>query len=133
MGGYPRVGPLPRPGWGGTLGQAPHLDLDGGYPGGYPRWGGTQGRPPPRPGWGGTPGRAPRLDLDGGGYLGPPRLDLDGGGTPGRAPPCQGTPPHQLDGVPPPPADVNRQTPVKTVPFRRTTYAVGNKTTSFNL
>ena len=38
-----------------------------------------------------------------------------------------GTPPHHpdLDGVPPP-RNVNRQTPVKTVPSRNTTYAGGN-------
>ena len=50
-------------------------------------------------------------------------------------PPGHGVPPPTWDGVPPlprpemgyPPQNVNRQTPVKTVPSRHTTYADGNK------
>ena len=75
----------------------------GGYPVRYPRgvryppWGGTRS---------GTPGGSPGSGT-------PP------GGVPSQVPPQGGYPD-------PPSPPVDRQTPVKTVPSRRTTYAGGN-------
>ena len=100
-----------------------------GYPVRYPR--GV--RVPPR----GVPGQVP--PLGGSGY--PPGGTQSGtppggtrSGTPGgvRVPPREGYPvryPSPREGYPdPPPPPVDRQTPVKTVPSRRTTYAGGNDT-----
>ena len=70
--------------------------------------------PPPIQGWIGTPPSPPIQ-----GWIGTPphtRLDWD-------PPPIQGW---RLDRKPPPPRNVNRQTPVKKVPSRHTTYAGGN-------
>ena len=101
----------------------------GGLPGdGVPplrRWGTPCPRLgyPPIQGWIGTPSN-PRL-----GY--PPEMGyppIQGWGTP----PVQGwigTPPPRLDRVPP--RNVNRQTPVKTVPSCHTAYAGGKKRPCF--
>ena len=87
-----------------------------------PTWvpprGGTQSPP------GGTQSGTPP-----GGYPDPPRGVP--GGVPGQVPPSLGgylDPPPPGGGYPDPPSPpVDRQTPVKTVPSRRTTYAGGNK------
>ena len=85
----------------------------GGYPVRYPPRGGP-GTPPP----GGVPSQVP---------LGGPGTPPGGvpsqvpRGVPGQVPPRGGVP------GPPLPPPVDRQTPVKTVPSRRTTYAGGNK------
>ena len=70
----------------------------------------TEGPPPPKPETG-TPPPQPETGT-------PPNLRL---GTPPK--PETGTPPEPETGYPP--LNVNRQTPVKTVPSRRTTYAGG--------
>ena len=104
---------------------------------GYPPRGGTRSGTPPRgvsgqvpPGSGYPPGGVPSQVPPGGvpGQV-PPR---GGPGTPQgypvRYPPGgtrSGTPPGEGTRTPPPPP-VDRQTPVKTVPSRRTTYAGGN-------
>ena len=105
-----RLGTLPRT-W---TWDPPYLDLDLGPPhpdldlGPLPTRTWTWDSPLLGPGLG-TP---PYSDLD----LGPPLLR-----------PGLGTPPYpDLDLGPPPPRNVNRQTPVKTVPSRHTTYAGGN-------
>ena len=101
-GGYPtRVPPRPGSPPGGYLVRYP--------PGGrylvrYPPWGVPSQVPP-----GGYPVRYP----PGGGT----RSGTPPGGVPGQVPPQGGT----RSGTPP----VDRQTPVKTVPSRRTTYAGG--------
>ena len=120
---YPR-GRVPHPWLGGTLS----------WPGQYPIWlvhtptwlgvfhphvrdwdtpqkgpGRTSHWGTPKEGtWGQSLGYPPRKDM------GPVEVLWDG------------------DGVTPPPPGVNRQTPVKTVPSRRTTYAGGNKTGHFH-
>ena len=132
LSGYPQSGYPPSQVWqGGTRGGNPPL----GYPPsqvwwGYPRWGPPLGYPPVRvPPHQGTP----QPDLTAGvpevgyphqgtpqsGYT-PDRGILPAG--PGWVPPLAGP----GRGTPRPPG-VDRQTPVKTVPYRRTTYAVGNK------
>ena len=97
--------------------NTPYVVLTGYPPGGYPV------RYPPGgyldPPWG-VPGLVPP---PGGVYPDPPP-----GGVPGQVPwggTQSGTPPGGYPDPPSPPMD--RQTPVKTVPSRRTTYAGGNK------
>ena len=106
---------------------------------GYPPLGGTRsGTPPGGPGTprggtrSGTPQGGPGIPR-GGTQSGTPRgvwVPPAPGGVPGQVPPRGGT----RSGTPrggtwtPPPPPVDRQTPVKTVPSRRTTYAGGNKT-----
>ena len=85
---------------------------------GYPPGGGTRsGTPPGGSGYppGGVPGQVP-----GGVWVPPP-----GGGTRSGTPGGSGYSPGGGTQTPPPPP-VDRQTPVKTVPSRRTTYAGGN-------
>ena len=65
----------------------------------------------------------------GGGY--PRRAPLPYPSWPGRGGILGGRPPWL--GYPPPPAGVDRQTPVKTVPYHRTAYAVGNIGTLLDL
>ena len=80
-------------------------------------------RVPPTPGMGYLPPSRP--------VRGTPPHPRPGMGYPTPSSrPGWGTPPptQTWDGVPPPPTNVNRQTPVKTVPSRRTTYAGGNDT-----
>ena len=102
-GGYPSLGGVPQVGapllGGGTL---------GGPPLGYPPW--LDGVPPSQ-----LDGVPPPGQLDG-----VPPLVSWMGYPPGQ---LDGVPPHQLDGVPPPgqldgvpPLNVNRHTPMKTVP-----------------
>ena len=109
LGGYlVRSGQVPSPGGvrvppGGVPSQVP--PGGSGYPptGGYPV---RSGQVPPRGGTqSGTPGGGPGT---------PP----GGGKVPSQVPPLGGYPD-------PPPPPVDRQTPVKTVPSRRTTYAGG--------
>ena len=127
-----------------------------GYPPSWPGWGGTWPGYPPPPGRV-PPGQGtPHPDLAGeGGYLTrvpppprvppgrvpPPQLDLAGypPAGPGRIPPPPQCLPHGILGnvakhygiwvPPPPPVDrqMEGQAHVKTLPFRRTTYAGGNK------
>ena len=122
----PRVAPsdlargYPIPCWG-----VPHL--------GYPHqtwlgvlhtcWGGTQGRYPPQLDLAGVPPTGPGW--------GTPLPIGPGWGTPLPIGPGWGTPSWIWLGYPlvgpgqgTPPRGVDRQTPVKTVPYRRTTYAV---------
>ena len=129
-GGYPDPPPHPRGGtWSGTPpGGYPvrYPDPPGGVtrsgtplPGGYPD--------PPTPG--GVPGQVPPggyPDPPGGvpGQVPPGGVRVPPGGYPVRYPPRGGT-------RTPPPPPVDRQTPVKTVPSRRTTYAGGNKSVNF--
>ena len=114
-GGVPHLAPQARSDEGGTPQQGyPPARSDGG--GGYLRWGTLAGVPP---------GQVWRSD---GGY---PRWGTPCRGTPlarsdGGYPPGKGTPQLDLAGYPPPFRGVDRQTPVKTVPYRCTTYAVGN-------
>ena len=91
---------------------------------GYPPWGGTRSGTPPPGGSGYPPGRGV-----------PGQVHPPGGGTWSGTPGgCPGTPPGGYPvrypprgGYPDPPSPpVDRQTPVKTVPSRRTTYAGGN-------
>ena len=145
VGGYPMFGgyPIPCPGGypitclGGTPSHVwrgvPRPMSGGGTPRpemGYPS-GQTWDGVPPQPdlGWG-TPSQTwdgvPPLARPGMGY--PPQPDLGWGTPPAR--PGMGYPLYHpdLDGEPPPPPrNVNRQTPVKTVTSRHTTYAGGNK------
>ena len=126
-GGYPIQYNI-RPG----MGYPHHPDLAGYPPPSRPGWG-PPPPPPSRPGWGTSP---PPRTLDGvppsrPGWGTPHHLDLDGV-TPPHHPDLDAVPPPphhtDLDAVPPPPStNVNRQTPVKTVPSRRTTYAGGKK------
>ena len=115
-------GGTPSQVWGGL----PHLRFGGGYPipcpGGYPSqvWG--EGIPHPRSGQGGgyhlrwgTPPSGQTWD-----GVPPPQPDLGWGTLPLTIQTWTGYPPSL-------PRNVNRQTPVKTVPSRHTTYAGGNK------
>ena len=120
-----------------TAYQVLHLLPEVGYPpppgqvwwagGGYPRWGiPQQGNPPARsdrglPEVGPPPAGVP-----------PPPARSDRGdlrwGAPQQVEPLPPRPPAGPGCcIPPPPRGVDRQTPMKTVPYRRTTYAVGNK------
>ena len=135
LGGYPRWGTLAGVPPGQVRWEEGYLRWgtpQQGYPlarsdVGYPSWG-TPGRDSPRPGLtgGSTQGGAPPT-----GYS-PARSDggyLRWGYPPswtwlGYHPPSQ---PDLARVAPPPPRGVDRQTPVKTVPYRRTTYAVGKK------
>ena len=104
----------------------------GGYP---PFWlaRGDPGRVPPLAGippcpdlvWG-TPGPAGGT-LGGCPLAGVPPIVTWPGGYPGQAPPGWGSPPSNWTwpGYPPPFRGVDRQTPVKIVPYRHTTYSVG--------
>ena len=136
--------PPPGGGGGGTRTLVPPGGVPGPWypPGGYPDLGtppggvpGPRYPPPPGgyPGLGTPPGGYPDLGTPPGGY---PDLSTPPGGGPGTPPGGSGYPPRLPHGilgnvtkhygiwVPPP---VDRQTPVKTVSSRRTTYAGGNK------
>ena len=98
------------------IASIPSVVLAGGRELPHPRTGDTLpwGTPSPHPDQGGTPSQEP-------GVLTHPHLVR---GYPGK----DMRPVEVLwdgDGVPP--LDVDRHTPVKTVPFRRNTYAGGNK------
>ena len=131
MGGYLRWGtPLARS-EGGTQGGVPPARSDGGTQGGVPPWSGLRGVP--KVGY----SQPDLMGVPGVGYpqQGYPPSGPTGGyprwGTPWQGyPPGRGTPHLDLARVPPP-LGVDRQndgqTRVKTLPSRRTTYAVGNK------
>ena len=102
--GTPPPGGVPDPG------TPPGGDPDLGTPRGDPDFGPPRGGVPGPPGGGGTRTSVP----PGGG----------GTRTPGGYPDL-GTPPGGVPDRTPPPPPVDRQTPVKTVPSRRTKYAGG--------
>ena len=131
--GYPLTRGSPQPGpMGGTWGGVPPSQVWQGR--GYPRWGPLAGVPwsgltVGYPRWG-TPRPGPTVE-----YMGwgtplpgvPPARSK--GGYPRWGTPWQGYPLLDLAGVPPLCVDRQNdgQTCVKTLPSRRTTYAVGNK------